>query len=71
MKVMDFVRARGREITAGGKPLLLRGFDVNTRDPKGQVGLTLALHAGSLSSVLTKLAAYPRRLADLVLDHMR
>lgn len=26
MKVMDFVRARGREITAGGKPLLLRGF---------------------------------------------
>lgn len=28
--------------------LLLRGFDVNTRDPKGQVGLTLALQAGSL-----------------------
>ena len=30
--------------------LLLRGFDVNTRDPKGQVGLTLALQAGSLKA---------------------
>ena len=40
------VRNEGDVITA----LLRRGFDPNTRDPKGQVGLTLALSLGSMSA---------------------
>ena len=44
----DFFAAIERDDASTITTLLLRGFDVNTRDPKGQVGLTLALHAGSL-----------------------
>ena len=33
--------------------LLERGFDVNTRDPKGQPGLTIALQEGSSKTVKT------------------
>lgn len=44
----DFFAAIQRDDVRTITTLLLRGFDVNTRDPKGQVGLTLALHAGSL-----------------------
>lgn len=44
----DFFVAIQRDDASTITTLLLRGFDVNTRDPKGQVGLTLALNAGSL-----------------------
>ena len=44
----DFFAAIQRDDASTITTLLLRGFDVNTRDPKGQVGLTLALQAGSL-----------------------
>jgi hypothetical protein len=44
----DFFVAIQRDDADTMTTLLLRGFDANTRDPKGQVGLTLALHAGSL-----------------------
>ncbi len=44
----DFFAAVERDDASAITTLLLRGFDVNTRNPKGQVGLTLALHAGSL-----------------------
>ncbi len=44
----DFFAAIARDDVRTITTLLLRGFDVNTRDPKGQVGLALALHAGSL-----------------------
>lgn len=47
------VRNLGDDITA----LLRRGFDPNTRDPKGEVGLTIALHLGSMSAFDAILAA--------------
>lgn len=37
--------------------LLRRGFDPNTRDPKGQVGLTLALREGSMAAFNALVAA--------------
>lgn len=47
------LRDDGDAITA----LLRRGFDPNTRDPKGQVGLTLALQNGSGKAFAALLAA--------------
>lgn len=48
-------RDDGNAITA----LLRRGFDPNTRDPKGQVGLTLALQLGSTKAFNALMAARP------------
>jgi len=50
------LRDDGDAITA----LLRRGFDPNTRDPKGQVGLTIALQNGANKAVAALLAS--RRL---------
>lgn len=47
------LRDDGDAITA----LVRRGFDPNTRDPKGQVGLTLALQNGSGKAFAALLAA--------------
>lgn len=47
------LRDDGDAITA----LVRRGFDPNTRDPKGQVGLTLALQNGSSKAFAALLAA--------------
>lgn len=47
------LRDDGDAITA----LLRRGFDPNTRDPKGQVGLTVALQNGSSKAFAALLAA--------------
>lgn len=47
------LRDDGDAITA----LLRRGFDPNTRDPKGQVGLTIALQNGSDKAFAALLAA--------------
>jgi len=47
------LRDDGDAITA----LLRRGFDPNTRDPKGQVGLTIALQNGSAKAFNALLAA--------------
>lgn len=44
----DFFVAVARDDAATVTGLLRRGFDPNTRNPKGQVGLTLALQNGSL-----------------------
>lgn len=44
----DFFDAVARDDAASVGALLQRGFDPNTRDPKGQVGLFLALQAQSL-----------------------
>lgn len=49
----SIVRNLGDDITA----LVRRGFDPNTRDPKGEVGLTIALHLGSMSAFNAILAA--------------
>lgn len=46
-------RDDGNAITA----LLRRGFDPNTRDPNGQVGLTLALQMGSMKAFNALMAA--------------
>lgn len=46
----DFFTAVQRDDAAGITALLQRGFDPNTRDHKGQVGLTLALQAGALKA---------------------
>ena len=43
----DFFVAVVRDDPGTINALLQRGFDPNTRDPKGQVGLTLALQNGS------------------------
>jgi ankyrin repeat protein len=43
----DFFIAVQRDDGDAITTLLRRGFDPNTRDPKGQVGLTLALQSGS------------------------
>lgn len=43
----DFFTAIRRDDGAAIAALLRRGFDPNTRDPKGQVGLTLALQLDS------------------------
>ena len=46
----DFFAAIQRDDASTITALLQRGFDPNTRDPKGQVGLTLALQAGTLKA---------------------
>lgn len=46
----DFFVAIQRDDASTLTTLLLRGFDVNTRDTKGQVGLTLALQGGNLKA---------------------
>ena len=53
---MAILRDDGDAITA----LLRRGFDPNTRDPKGQVGLTIALQNDASKAVAALLAS--RRL---------
>ena len=46
----DFFVAIARDDASAITTLLLRGFDPNTRDPKGQPGLVLALQADSLKA---------------------
>lgn len=46
----DFFAAIQRDDADTLTTLLLRGFDANTRDTKGQVGLTLALQSGNLKA---------------------
>ena len=44
----DFFQAIKRDDSQLVQQLLMRGFDVNTADPNGQNGLTIALHEPSL-----------------------
>lgn len=53
----DFFVAILRDDDAAVAALLRRGFDPNTRDPKGQVGLTVALHNGSFKAFAALLAS--------------
>lgn len=53
----DFFIAIVRDDDAAIAALLRRGFDPNTRDPKGQVGLTLALQNGSSKAFAAILAS--------------
>lgn len=53
----DFFVAILRDDDAAIAALLRRGFDPNTRDPKGQVGLTIALQNGSSKAFAALLAA--------------
>jgi ankyrin repeat protein len=53
----EFFVAILRDDDAAIAALLRRGFDPNTRDPKGQVGLTLALQNGSFKAFSTLLAS--------------
>jgi len=46
----DFFQAVTRNDADAINTLLQRGFDVNSRDPKGQTGLFLALRGGALSA---------------------
>lgn len=46
----DFFSAIQRDDKAAVTALLARGFDPNSRDPKGQVGLFVALQGGSLAA---------------------
>lgn len=46
----DFFAAIARDDAGTIAALLQRGFDPNTRDPKGQPGLILALQAGALKA---------------------
>ena len=46
----DFFVAIQRDDAATITTLLQRGFDPNTRDPRGQVGLMLALKADTLKA---------------------
>ncbi|KQR62540.1 ankyrin repeat domain-containing protein [Acidovorax sp. Leaf160] len=46
----DFFTAIIRDDGGAINALVRRGFDPNTRDPKGQVGLTLALREGSMKA---------------------
>jgi ankyrin repeat protein len=46
----DFFQAVARDDAPAVGALLQRGFDPNTRDPKGQVGLFLALQAQALKA---------------------
>jgi len=50
---ISIVRDQGSAITA----LVRRGFDPNTRNPKGDVGLTLALQQGSMKAFDALMAA--------------
>ncbi|MFN7156457.1 MAG: ankyrin repeat domain-containing protein [Acidovorax sp.] len=53
----DFFIAIQRDDGDAITVLLRRGFDPNTRDPKGQVGLTLALQGGSIKAFNALMAA--------------
>lgn len=53
----DFFIAIQRDDGDAITVLLRRGFDPNTRDPKGQVGLTLALQGGSTKAFNALMAA--------------
>lgn len=53
----DFFVAILRDDADAISALLRRGFDPNTRDPKGQVGLTIALQNGSSKAFAALLAA--------------
>ncbi|KRD55928.1 hypothetical protein ASE52_06900 [Acidovorax sp. Root275] len=53
----DFFVAILRDDDAAIAALLRRGFDPNTRDPKGQVGLTIALQNGSVKAFAALLAS--------------
>lgn len=53
----DFFVAILRDDGAAVTALLRRGFDPNTRDPKGQVGLTIALQNGAPKAFAALLAA--------------
>ena len=53
----DFFVAILRDDDATIAALLRRGFDPNTRDPKGQVGLTIALQNGSSKAFAALLAS--------------
>ncbi|MBT9440966.1 MAG: ankyrin repeat domain-containing protein [Acidovorax sp.] len=53
----DFFVAILRDDDAAIAALLRRGFDPNTRDPKGQVGLTIALQNGSFKAFAALLAS--------------
>ncbi|MFY3383644.1 ankyrin repeat domain-containing protein [Paracidovorax sp. MALMAid1276] len=53
----DFFQAIQRDDGDAIAALLRRGFDPNTRDPKGQVGLTLALQDGSLKAFAALMAS--------------
>ena len=53
----DFFIAIQRDDGDAITTLLRRGFDPNTRDPNGQVGLTLALQNGSLKAFAALMAA--------------
>ena len=53
----DFFIAILRDDANAIAALLRRGFDPNTRDPKGQVGLTIALHNGSMKAFAALLAS--------------
>src|SRR5213596_3045829 len=46
----DFFEAVARNDGPAINALLQRGFDVNSRDPKGQTGLFLALRAGAFNA---------------------
>lgn len=60
----DFFRAVAADNSSAMLTLLLRGFDPNTRDPRGQVALYLALREGSLK-VVDALLADPQTRVDL------
>ena len=53
----DFFTAIIRDDRSGIESLVRRGFDPNTRDAKGQTGLTLALREGSLRAFEGLMAA--------------
>jgi hypothetical protein len=53
----DFFVTILRDDDAAIAALLRRGFDPNTRDPKGQVGLTIALQNGSSKAFAALLAS--------------
>ena len=61
----DFFAAVERDDVAAVRSLLQRGFDPNTRDPKSQVGLFLALRAQSMK-VADVLALHPSTDIDAV-----
>jgi uncharacterized protein len=59
----DYFRAIENNDQGAVKELLVRGFDPNTRDERGQVGLFLALRGGALH-VAEVLAAHPKLQVD-------
>lgn len=61
----DFFVALGRDDAGAVQALLVRGFDPNSRSPKGQPALTAALQGGQLA-VAEKLLAHPQIEVDLV-----